>query len=154
MEAATKNKYITPEDIVRQTGDKKRKGRPCAIPKDKIYILTNGMLAGKTWRQTTNNYYQGLGLGVIGTVTDNDEESLTLFQDGKRLKYCGVLEQLGRAGALFEKDKLTADELIDIAETAIELIKAGEKSKEVERRVRNIRRNLPLIRIWNAESQN
>ena len=150
MEAATKNKDITPERLVEllKTG---RKGRPCAIPKEQAYFLTQGMLSGDTMRTTTNRYYRAFGLSVIeASFSDN----AALFKDGKRLKYCGVLEQLGRAGALFEKDKLTTDELIDITETAIELIKAGEKSKEVERRVRNMRINLPLIRIWNAESQN
>lgn len=144
MEAATKNKYITPERLIELTKTGRR-GRPHVIPKEHAYFYTQGMICGDTMRTTTNKYYRALGLDVIKQWFNED---VALFKDNKRIKYCGVLEQLGRAGALWEKDKLTDDELLDITERALELIRAGEKSKEIERRIRNMRANAPLLRIW------
>ena len=143
MVAATKNKYIDAETIVRQT--RKRKGRPCAIPKENISFLTAGAMAGKTWRQTTNNYYQSIGLSLVDEVIGDKEKTEEIFTDGHKLRYAGVLEQFGRMNALYEKEKCTAEELIDYVEKGLELIKEGEKSKEIEQNLRTIRVNLPFI---------
>lgn len=143
MVAATKNKYIDAETIIRQT--RKRKGRPCAIPKENISFLTAGAMAGKTWRQTTNNYYQSIGLSLVDVVIGDKEKTEEIFTDGHKLRYAGVLEQFGRMNALYEKEKCTAEELVDYIEKGLELIKEGEKSKKIEQNLRTIRVNLPFI---------
>lgn len=146
MEAATENNYITKERLLKliKTG---RRGRPCAIPKEHAYFLTQGMISGDTMRVTTNKYYRALGLDVIKTYS---EEDAALFISGKKTKFCGVLEQIGRAEMAWEKEKITDQELYYIIDTVLELLKAGEPSKEVEQRARNLRTNLPYIRILSA----
>lgn len=138
MVAATK-KYIQAEDVIRQTN--KRRGRPCAIPKENIYLLTAGAVAGKTWRQTTNNFYQAKGLGVAHEVIDDDEKENEIFIDGKKLRYAGVLEQFGRMVILYEKDKITAENLVDYVFIGLDMINGGEKSKDIEKELRKVRIN-------------
>lgn len=124
---------IKPEDIVRHT--KPHKGRPCIIPKENISVLTAGMLNGQSWRQTINGYYQSLGLGVVyafhGECYANE-----LFTNGKKLKFAGVLEQIGR----FSNDNAFAiEDLESVVNIAIKEIESGEKSKNIEARLRKIR---------------
>ena len=144
MEADTENKYITPERLLKLTKTGER-GRPPAIPKEHAYFYTQGMISGDTMRTTTNKYYRALGLSVIESYS---KEDAAIFTDGKKVKYCGVLEQIGRAAALWEKDKMDDDIFFHILYMTIQLLNDGTPSKEVERRARNLRITLPLLRKY------
>lgn len=136
MVAATETKTIKPDDILRQLN--KRRGRPCVIPKEDISVLTAGMMKGDSWRQTINGYYQSVGLGWMYAIIGK-EEANKIFTKGKKLKFAGVLEQIGRMGEVENKGLVSFEEMEEVLKIAIEEILAGEKSKEIEKRIRKIR---------------
>ena len=143
MEADTKNNGITPERILKFTKTGGR-GRPPAIPKENAYLLTQGMISGDTMRTVTNKYYRALGLSVIESYS---REDAAIFTSGRKLKYCGVLEQIGRAATEWEKGKLNDNNFYHILYMALQLLNDGTPSKEVERRLRNLRTVLPIFEV-------
>lgn len=122
MEAATENK--------------RRRGRPPAFKAWEVAMWNDT----RDHRAAVNMCYLLSGLGYIeDNKLDGDRaKTKAIFStNGKNFRYQGPLEQLGRAidSGLFEPEEI--DELDDLL---LESIREGMKSKEIEARLRNVRK--------------
>lgn len=139
MAAATR--IVTPQDYLNRTKEGRR-GRPTILSKQGIMAV---ILRKDNWRHAVNCAYVEYGKVIVAAYL-GDEQKDKLFEifqpDGHRIRYQGVLEQIGRAGyEATEKDDspLTEDDVLDMVEMALEEIKNGAKSKEIEQLMRYLR---------------
>jgi len=129
MVAATR--IITQEDALNSI--KKRRGRPTVL---ETPDLIAGAQRGDSYRKAVNCKYALTGLALIKVEKGEDVIESTFYSNPNGLKFQGVLEQIGR---MYRSPYFDYDEVVDLLSQILDDIKSGEKSKDIEQRLRNLR---------------
>lgn len=137
MEAATR--IVTKQDILNTFKNAKR-GRPTVLEQRD---LVSAIQTGYSWRQAVNNKYVAIGFWAVSDYLDETKATeIFITTDKRRIRYQGVLEQIGRV--LYEvdrKDKTVFDveDVVDMIKIALTEIEKGVPSKEIESKLRGAR---------------
>lgn len=129
MVAATR--IITQEDAIRSI--EKHKGRPTVL---ETAELVAGAQRGESFRRAVNRKYAVAGLAFMTDIMSEAEVKKN-FVVHDRILYQGAFEQLGR---FVYDDTLDRDEIQEVAEIVLNETRAGVKSKDLERRLKEMRR--------------
>ena len=117
-----------------ETKEKKKPGRPPIFSK----VITTIWKDDHGNRGAVNLAYVCCGLEYLQEMIGKDETT-AIFQNkvNGNFRYQGALEQLGRN---IISNLFTDEELNEMANLILQKIEAGEKSKDIEKGLRNIRK--------------
>ena len=91
-------------------------------------------------RQAVNAVYMYEGVELISVAATEIPDTCLLWRSDASTRTAGgkqgILEQLGR---MFIQDKFSTDDCITIANFAIQALKAGYTSREIEKAIRKVR---------------
>ena len=139
MVAATR--IITQDDALNSALKKKRRGRPTVL---ETRELVAGAQRRQSYRQAVNEKYSATGAALIMLAKGEDYFDSVFLDAHRNFKYAGVLEQIGRFYR--DNDTFTKDEVDEVIEIALDEIGKGNKSKEIEKTLRQMRKLLILSR--------